>query len=130
MPSHGKDSWVLANFGLHEMLGGFLPSATRQREYSRFLKTTHSLEVGSIKEYLVMPYMIFSGFKAMRKFNREELVDKETGLKIQEMKEVLQLPNGWVVAERWNDGQHWLSKEASKLLGADILSMGRTINGD
>lgn len=129
MPSHGKDSWVLANFGLHEMLGGFLPSATRQREYSRFLKTTHSLEVGALKEHLVMPYMIFSGYAAMRKFNRT-LIDQETGLKLQEMSEVLQLPNGWIVAERWNDGQHWLSKEASKLVGADILSMGRTINGD
>lgn len=129
MPSHGNDSWVLANFGLHKLLGGFLPSATRQREYSRFLKTTHSLEVGSLKEYLVMPYMIFSGYKAMREFNKT-LIDKETGLKLQEMSEVLQLPNGWIVAERWNDGQHWLSKDASKLVGADILSMGRTINGD
>jgi len=128
MPGYGANSWKVNNFGMMEWLGSFLPSSTRQREYARFVQTTHSLNVVEADEYLVCPVMIFSSVEKMEEFNKELIL--KDGTVLQRMEQIETLSNGHIVATRWNDGMHWISKEAAKAAGAGTLCMGRTINPD
>lgn len=128
MPGYGANSWKVNNFGLMKWLGSFLPSATRQREYARFVQTTHSLNVVEADEYLVCPVMIFSSVKKMEEFNQE--LKLKDGTIVQRMEQIDTLPNGHIIATRWNDGMHWISSELQKAVGAGMLCMGRTINSD
>lgn len=126
LPAFGNNTWKLSAFGLQEFLGSFMPNATRQREYARFFMTTHSAGVTTVPEYLVAPVVFLSSEEKLSELN--ERLKLSDGSKVQEFKRVGVHSSGAIIAERWNDGQHWISREAAKEVGAHTLSMGRTVN--
>ena len=128
LPGFSQNSWKLSGYMLQEFLGSFMPNATRQREYARFFMTTHSAGVIQLPEYLIAPVVFLSSKEKLEELNQSLILSD--GTKTQVFTHIATHSSGALICERWNDGQHWLSRSAAEKVGAHTLSMGRTVNLD